>query len=158
VGRSALLIIGIVFSLLGGIFTILGVTMLLALPGDAAIPGNVFAILGCVYLVLGLVFLWVEIHKKKRYEKMMASGRYLWAEVVDCVPNLNVRVNGRNPYCIVARYTDSRGMNHIFRSPPMNIFKDPDLIGKQVKVYYIDETFKHYYLDAQPILPKFIEH
>lgn len=157
-GRSALLIIGSVFSILGGSFLILGVAMLMAGSGDASFVGSIFSMLGSAYLVLGIVFLGVEILKKKRNDKLMASGRYIWAEVVDCVPNLYVRISGRNPYHIVARYRDSRGVNHIFKSPPMKIFKDPELIGKQVKVYYKDETFRHYYLDAAPILPQFIEH
>lgn len=157
-GRSALLIVGIVFSILGSTFLVLGIALRLAGTGETSLVGNIFAMLGSIYLVLGIVFLSVEILKKKRNDKLMASGRYIWAEVVDCVPNLNVRINGRSPYHIMARYRDSRGVNHIFKSPPMKIFKDPELIDKQVKVYYKDETFRHYYLDAEPILPQFIEH
>ena len=37
-------------------------------------------------------------------------------------------------------------------------FRDPELLGKKVKVYVENDNFKHYYVDVDEILPKYVEH
>lgn len=158
IGMDAFMILGIVYTALGGIFTVLGVTFILSHNSELAFIGGTFGSVGALFLILGIVFLVMVFRKKKRAEELMAAGRYVWAEVVDCVPNYAVRINGRCPYILKVRYVDSRGMNHIFKSANLRIFRDPGMIGKQVKVYYDTVDFRHYYVDADPILGAYIEH
>ena len=159
IGRSALLIIGIIYTALGGTFVILGVALAALLrDSDAFMVGLIFGGIGAIFLILGIIFLIVELCKKKRSDALLASGHYVLGEVVDIAANINVNVNGRYPYYIIAQYTDPHGVRHIFKSPSLRIFRDPELIGKKVKVYVENDSFKHYYVDVDGILPKYVEH
>ena len=158
IGRSALLIIGIIYAALGGTFVILGTALAALLRDDGLMIGLIFGGIGGIFLVLGIIFLVVEICKKKRSDALLASGHYVLGEVVDIAANINVNVNGRYPYYIIVQYVDPHGVRHIFKSPSLCIFRDPELIGKKVKVYVENDNFKHYYVDVDEILPKYVEH
>ncbi len=157
-GVSAPMIVTLVFSVLGGIYVLLGGVLIFAGHSVMLIVGSVFALLGTVFLCVGALLFFLECRKRKRARAMVAAGRYIWAEVVDVVPNRNVRVNGR--YCcnIVARYVDGRGYSHIFRSPNLPRYCDPGFLGKQVKIYYEDASFQHYYMDLENVLATCMEH
>lgn len=159
IGRSALLIIGIIYTGLGGIFVILGVALATLLrDNDGFMVGLIFGGIGVIFLILGIIFLVVEFCKKRQSDALLASGHYVLGEVVDIAANINVNVNGRYPYYIIVQYIDSHGLRHIFKSPNLRIFRDPELIGKKVKVYVGNDSFKHYYVDVDEILPKYVEH
>ena len=159
IGRSALLIIGIIYTALGGTFVILGIVLAALLrDSDAFMVGLIFGGIGAIFLILGIIFLIVELCKKKRSDALLASGHYILGEVVDIAANINVNVNGRYPYHIIVQYIDPHGVRHIFRSPGLRIFRDPELLGKKVKVYVENDNFKHYYVDVDEILPKYVEH
>lgn len=156
-GAGAVLILGIVYSALGSVFTFLGLGFLFALPGELRMIGMIFFGIGSLFLILGIVFLALRVRRKKRAERLVAEGRYIWGEVVDCVPNLSVTINHRHPYILKALYVDSQGNHHVFSSESLRIVRTPNLIGRKVKIYY-QEGFRHYYMDAEPILPTVIEH
>ena len=159
IGQSALLIIGIIYTALGGTFVILGIALAALLrDSDAFMVGLIFGRIGAIFLILGIIFLIVELCKKKRSDALLASGHYILGEVVDIAANINVNVNGRYPYHIIVQYIDPHGVRHIFRSPGLRIFRDPELLGKKVKVYVENDNFKHYYVDVDEILPKYVEH
>ena len=159
IGQSALLIIGIIYTALGGTFVILGIALAALLrDSDAFMVGLIFGGIGAIFLILGIVFLIVELCKKRRSDALLASGHYILGEVVDIAANINVNVNGRYPYHIIVQYIDPHGVRHIFRSPGLRIFRDPELLGKKVKVYVENDNFKHYYVDVDEILPKYVEH
>ena len=159
IGRSALLIIGIIYTALGGTFVILGAALAALLrDSDAFMVGLIFGGSGAIFLISGIIFLIVELCKKRRSDALLASGHYILGEVVDIAANINVNVNGRYPYHIIVQYIDPHGVRHIFRSPGLRIFRDPELLGKKVKVYVENDNFKHYYVDVDEILPKYVEH
>ena len=159
IGQSALLSIGIIYTALGGTFVILGIALAALLrDSDAFMVGLIFGGIGAIFLILGIIFLIVELCKKKRSDALLASGHYILGEVVDIAANINVNVNGRYPYHIIVQYIDPHGVRHIFRSPGLRIFRDPELLGKKVKVYVENDNFKHYYVDVDEILPKYVEH
>ena len=157
-GQSALLIIGTVYAALGGTFVILGAALAALLRDDGWAIGLIFGGIGGIFLILGIVFLVVEICKKKRSDALLASGRYIIGEVVDIAADINVKINRRHPYYIIVQYIDPHGVRHIFRSPSLRIFRDPELLGKKVKVYVENDNFRHYYVDVDEILPKYVEH
>ena len=158
-GVSALMIIGIVYTVLGAVFVTLGVSLAIVLSHTPnAFIGLIFLLIGSIFLVLGIVFLVLVIRKRRRSERLVAQGRYVWGMISECVPNYNVRINGRNPYTAIVRYLDPMGTTHIFRSNSINRYLDSSLIGRQVKVYIGDDRFRNYYVDLEPLLPNYIEH
>lgn len=152
-------IVTIVFGILGVIYFFLGI-MLTQLPADAEdhSAGIAFTVLGGVLLAATLFLLVYTVFQRKRLQKIVNAGNYIWGEVIEIVPNYNVRVNNRNPFILMVRYQDRYGNIHIFRSGNLKNYPDHSVIGKQVKIYYEDESYKHYYIDLEGVLPKVIEH
>lgn len=157
IGTSAFVILGAVYALLGGLFLILGTVFALMIP-EVGILGPAFISIGGLFFGLGAAFLGAVVRKKRQADRLIAAGQYVWGQVVDLQVNYNVTVNRRHPVVILAQYTDGQGARHIFRSPSVRMFRDPSLIGKPVKIYYRDDTFKAYYMDVEPLLPNVIEH
>lgn len=156
-GWSALGIIGAIYTPLGGVFLLVGLSLWALLPEDAKLIGMIFTPIGGIFFLLGAIFLGVEYRNKKRMDALVEAGRFVWAEIIDSTCNYNVRVGSRNPYQLIVRYTDGRGVNHLFRSRNVYSSGAADLVGKMVKVY-TDENFKHYYVDAEPLLGSYVEH
>lgn len=156
-GWGALRIIGIIYTGLGGLFLALGLFLWWALPDEAQLVGKIFTPIGGLFFILGIMFLTFEHRKKRRAEKLIEAGRYVWAQVTDCEPNYNVRVNRRHPYRLVASYTDGRGTTHLFKSRDLFIDGATGLVGRSVKVY-ADGDFLSYYVDTEPLAANYIEH
>ena len=152
-------IVAIVFGILGVIYSFLGV-MMTQMPADAEdyTAGTVFMALGGTLVVLTLVLLVYTVFHRKRLQKIVDAGNYVWGEVSEIITNYNVRVNSRNPFVLLVRYQDRNGNIHIFRSRNLKAYPDRSVIGKQVKVYYENESYKHYYIDLEGVLPKVMEH
>ncbi len=158
-GWSALWILGIVYAILGAVFLAVGASLfLLGIDSDTRLLGGIFVLIGGIFGLLGGAFLAVEYGKRKRADRLIASGRYIWGQVVDCQINYNVRINGRSPVIFVVKYVDGRGISHVFRSHGVKTYRDLDYIGKNVKVYISDDSFRHYYVDAEALLPNTVEH
>lgn len=157
---SALSIVGIVFSVLGGIYAVLGAILsnVSGLEGEDALVGPIFLGIGCLFLVFGVVFLLVELAKKKQAEALVSAGQYVWGEIVEFSSNYNVRVNNRHPYVAVVRYRDAMGTVHIFRSRNLKSYPDTTAVGKQVKIYFKNESYKPYYVDMAGLLGHVVEH
>lgn len=153
-------IVSIVFGVLGLIYFILGMTLGI-FPADEEdlTVGIFFAILGGVFLLIALIIFLCTVFRKKHLQTIVEAGRYLWGEIVDILPNYNVQANSSSgAYVILVRYTDRHGRIHIFRSPVQKTYPDRSVIGKQVKVYYENDSFKNYYVDLEGVLPPVIEH
>ena len=149
-GTSAMKLIGIIYTILGSVFTALGLGLGLGL---REVPFFlIFGGLGSIFLVLGIVFLILEGRKKRRFQKLVSAGRYLWAEVVDVDIDSSVRVNGSPMRRIVVRYTDPYGTAHLFRSQPARFNFLPEYAGKKVRVYCDPQDLKHYYVDIDNLL------
>ena len=158
-GWNALWLLGIIYTALGAVFLVLGgAFFFLGTDEELRLLGGIFSLIGGIFGLLGVIFMWIELGKRKRYDRLLASGKYIWGQVVDCQLNYNVRINGRSPVIFVVKYVDGRGITHIFRSNSVKTYRDPALIGKQVKVYVSDDSFRHYYVDAQSLLPNTVEH
>ena len=144
---NALLIIGLVYSALGALFVVLGIVLALVLE-EGLLFCVIFGGIGMVFLILGIIFLAVEYGKRKSAEQLIASGRYVWGTIADWRVNRSVEVCGRHPIVLLVRYVDGRGQEHIFRSSSLRIVGGPQLLGKQVRVYYGDPDFGNYYVAA----------
>ena len=73
IGRSALLIIGIIYTALGGTFVILGIGLAALLRDSDAF------MVGLIFLILGIVFLIVELCKKRRRMPCLPRDTTSWA-------------------------------------------------------------------------------
>ena len=73
IGRSALLIIGIIYTALGGTFVILGIALATLLrDNDGFMVGLIFGGIGVIFLILGIIFLVVEFCKKRQSDALLA--------------------------------------------------------------------------------------
>ena len=152
-------IVAVVFSCLGLIYFFIGLGLMQQpVNTEDHTAGIVFTTLGSGFLVTALILLVYHVLQKKRLQRIVDAGKYIWGEVAEIVANYNIRVNNRNPFILMVRYQDRYGNIHIFRSGNLKTYPDRSVIGKQVKVYYEDESYKHYYIDLEGILPKVIEH
>ncbi len=158
-GTRPTTICAIVFGIIGLHFTILGASFLLS-PSDPETytTGTVFCPLGTVFLIVGIILLCLDLKKRKRIQKIVSDGKYLWGEVAEIQVNYHVSVNNRHPRVLLIKYQDPAGNIHLFRSRDLYRFTDHSVIGKQVKVYYENESYKHYYVDIEGILPPVFEH
>lgn len=156
---GALMIIGLVYTILGTVFAVLGIVLAVIFrQTEEAVIGLTFGGIGMLFLVLGIVFLALEIRKKRRADKLLEAGRYVWGEVVDCVPNFSVRINGRHPYMAMVQYVDAAGTRHLFRSHASMKLRNAALCGRNVKVYVEDDSFRHYYVDLEEETSNVIVH
>lgn len=157
IGKGVLLIIGAIYALLGGIFVTLGIVFLFSIKGEPMM-GLIFSGIGSIFLILGIIFLYIEHRKKQIANELIARGNYITGVVVDFVRNHQIRVNGRCPFILMVKYIDGNGTSHIFKSRNVFHYPDQSVIGKQVKIYIEDDSYKHYYVDIDEVLTKVIEH
>lgn len=149
----------IVFGCIGAIYFVLGIFLLQSLPQTEDYEaGMVFTVLGGVFLLTTVILLLFSTAKRRKLQRIVSEGRYLWGQISDVVVNQAIRVNGRNPYNVLVRYEDPHGNLHLFRSGNLKTYPDRSVIGKQVRVYYENESYKHYYIDLEGVLPTVIEH
>ena len=158
-GLSARLIVCIVFGILGGVYLLIGSGLSISMPQtEERIAGVVFLLLGSAFVLVTAILSILEVLKRKHIRQAVENRRYIWGEITDIERNPMIRVNGRMPYVVLVHYRDRDNRLHLFRS--YNLFHHPgtSIIGKQVKSYYTDETFKYYYVDLDGVIPSVIEH
>ena len=159
IGFDGMLIVGIVFAIVGPILIAVGISVFLAFPGEGNIIClSVYGSMGLIFLAIGLVFLVIKIRRKQRCNRLLQSGSYIMAEIVETKINYNVRINGKSPYVVECQYWDMAGNVHIFKSRclyfnPESLFKD-----RMVRVYVEGDNYKNYYVDIDEVLPRVIRH
>ena len=153
-------IISIVFSIIGVIYFVIGIVFLTQSPSNSESyeAGIALSVLGGIFLLVAIVLLIHGATKRRRLQNIYSQGRYVLGEIADILPNYNVRINGHCVFTIVVRYIDRFGNIHSFRSGNQKKYPDRSIIGKPVKIYYENDSFKHYYIDLEGTLPKVIEH
>lgn len=107
--------------------------------------------IGIFFVVFGMVFLAVSGKKGKKKKRLLNEGRKIYAEVTGGQINYNYRVNGRHPYKLECRYTDTfTGAVYLFRSD--NTWLDPNAhIGRQVAVYVDAADMSRYHVDVESL-------
>lgn len=148
--------LGLPYAIIGGVFAVIGLTV--AVLAQEWIFGLCFGGIGLIFLILGVIFLRRESRKRQTAKQLFESGRYIWGEVIELIPNYNVRINNRHPYIAKVRYVDAAGMVHIFKSPDIFQYLDQTVLHKQVKIYVEDDRYDRYYVDMDEILFKVQEH
>ena len=158
-GITALDILAVVFTPLGGMFVLIGIIMELNIEqliengtGDVEMLPVIFGIVGAPFLILGVIFAFLAIRKRKTARQVVRGGYYMMADIVNVWQNYNVRVNGVCPFILECHYQDpATGTLHVFRS--RNLFYCPaELVGQQVRVYVEQGNMRHYYVYADPLI------
>lgn len=156
---SAPFLIGAIFSLLGGIFLVVGICVgVLSNDEDAAMLGWMFGGFGVFFLGIGLICLVVALRKKRRQDALVQAGRYVWGEISDYQFNYNVSVNGRHAIVLMVRYFDPNGVVHFFKSRNLYKYSYTELIGQRVKVYVEEGNYDHYYVSLEEMPVIAVEH
>lgn len=154
-GTAATIVMS-VFGGMGAIFSILAGFFIAYREAeeDLGLVGIIFAIIGSAFLLVCMIILIISFSRKKKLERIVENGYYIIAEIGDIVQNYSINVNGRSPYVITARYQDSTGCIHTFRS--RNIFYNPVgiMTNNMVKIYTRPDNFKLYYMNINEILPE----
>lgn len=155
-GFTALSILGIVFTILGGIFLTVGILLLIFVE-EKVLPLP-FLLIGLLFFLAGVSMLLVSDKKRRGAQQALDGGSYFFGEIVEMRPDYSVRVNGRCPSCLVAQMTDPYGKIHVFKS--RNFLKTgiPDLVGQQVRIYAVQGDLNRYYVDIDPLLSNVVEH
>ncbi len=161
VGISAPFIIGLIFTILGSIFSALSIGLYLALKSkmsEAIIFLITFGSIGSLFLIIGVIFLFSHLFKKRKMQRLLDNGNYVMAEITETTQNYNIHINGMCPFIVYCQYQSMDGTVHIFKS--RNLYFNPDalLLNQQVRVYYDNENFKNYYVDIDEVLPKVVNH
>lgn len=160
-GIGALDIVGIVFLVLGIVFSSVSILIAVNLNkmefsgnGDPIVLPIIFGAIGAPFLILGILFVSLSVRKRCMANRLLQDGHYVMADVVAITPNYSVQVNGRSPFVVECHYQDpTTGTLCIFRS--RNLFYFPEeLSGNQIRVYVDPDNMKHYYVDVASVLPR----
>ncbi len=157
---SALQIIGIIYAILGGFFVILGSIFMLVVSReeDAGMVGTVFAGIGGIFLIIGLVFLLIIHFKRKRIQRIIREGYFVWGTVCGISQNYSIQINHTHPYILKVQCRMPDGQVHVFSSGSIRQFIPAAAMGKMVKVYVSRDNYKYNYVDPEPILKEFVVH
>ena len=153
--KDAAFIFGMVLGILGGIFLALGILFGVLLGSEGLLACLVFVGVGGVFFLIGLLCLRSCRKKQRRMQKLLEEGRYLWGEIVECAPNLQISVNGRHPTIATARYLAPDGTEHLFQSRNLYHWRPENggLLHQQVKIYIEDGNMDNYYVAVEELLP-----
>ncbi len=157
-GLNVFLLLGITFSVMGGIFTAVGLMLGQSIPGeDGRVLGIVFPCVGIPFLLVGLGFWGMELRKRAQIRRLVRSGDFIWGHVSRIDWDTMVTINHRHPNVAVV-CCQYGGQTHFFTSRHLPRHFPEDLVGKQVRVYCQPPKCKPYYVDMEPLLQNLVIH
>jgi len=146
-------ILGITFLFMGIVYLSI-CNPLFASPADrdAVVVRSLFLPMGATAFTAGgilLVRCWI---KKRRADRLIEEGRYVWGSVSQLREIQSVNGLRGHPCVAVVCYTDPRGTEHRFQSRYLHRKPRVSIIGRPVKVYLQGSNYKVYYVDLEPLL------
>ena len=160
-GWHAAGIVGMIFTPMGLLYTVLGVLLWYFKAGDdpedPVIFLCVFGGIGAAFLLTGLGLLWADIRRRNAVRRAAEFGTMVMADVVAIQPVNSVSTHkGDHPWIVECRCQDPEtGVFHVLHSRYL-YFNPTGLIeGKQVPVYVDRDGGKYgYYVDIDAVLPQ----
>lgn len=176
---NPIMLVGIIFAPIGGLFLILG----LAISGSLFFKGGyvtvngvytyyapgefnmavglflgLFGGMGLLFLILGLIFLGIGIKRNNAVKRVLETGKQITARITGVELNYSVRINRRHPYIIICEYEDAfSGKIHVFKSD--SILHNPgDVVGESVTVLVDRDNWDTYYVDTDSFTSKYEYH
>lgn len=144
---------GLIFTLIGGLFAVLGAALLL---GTQMMAMGLFLLIGLVFLTLGIVFLARVARGKKRRARLLESGERINADLVDVSFDTVFTYNGRCPLVLRCQAVNPEdGLVYAFVSE--GLWFDPTPFLKDVTsvpVCVDPSNWSRYAMDTSGILPR----
>lgn len=156
-------ILGIVFSPMGLLFLILGISFWYykvgSDPEDPQIFLYVFGGMGAAFFLVGLGLLLADVRRCALQRRAYEGGYYVMAKIAGVHTQKNVNMNGMNPVVVECHYQDpSSGVVHIYRSRYLYMHVDGLLQSDQVPVYIDRMNEDIGFVDIDAVLPKIKVH
>ena len=140
-------VVGLVFLLLGAIFTLVGAALTL---------GIITALVGLPFLVMGLGFLAVggalassRLTAARQTVRVLREGQATDGTIASVEQNLNVRVNGRNPWTITYQFR-AGGQQQEGRVTTLNVPGANLQPGRTAYVLYLPQSPQYNSLYPHP--------
>ncbi|MCG2784348.1 MAG: DUF3592 domain-containing protein [Anaerolineae bacterium] len=130
-------IVGMVFAILGGTFSCVGLSLLLAVV--TILVGIPFALLGFAFLVGGGAVIFWRYQKARTTVRVLQVGQAVRGEIVSVEQNYNVRVNQRHPWQIVYRF-QANGQGYQGQVSTLNALDNAIQAGNAVYVLYLPDA------------------
>ena len=92
-----------------------------------------------------------ELLRKRRAEKLMSEGRYIWGEVTAIEEDTTIRYNKKHPYRLIVHQESLGGERRRFKSHSLFLPWGVNAMGARVRVYISSENPEKYYVDADSI-------
>ena len=155
-GASILKKLGIIFLCIGTL-GVSGSLILCFIVPSLWLFSIIFGSVLAVFLIVGIICMIIYSTKKGKKEKLIANGKYIYADIVDIDVNVYQKVQidriSMNPYFIVCKYVEANGKEHLFKSKSLLYNPSALITEKQLKVYVDLKNPKKYYVDTSSILP-----
>ena len=150
-------ILGIVFSPMGFLFLVLGLSFWYykvgSDPGDPQIFLYVFGGMGAAFFLVGLGLLLADVRRRALQRRAYEGGYYVMAKIAGVHTQKNVNMNGMNPVVVECHYQDPSGVVHIYRSRYLYMHVDGLLQSDQVPVYIDRMNEDVGFVDIDAVLP-----
>ena len=155
-GASILKKLGIIFLCIGTL-GVSGSLILCFIVPSLWLFSIIFGSVLAVFLIVGIICMIIYTTKKGKKEKLIATGKYIYADIVDIDVNVYQKVQidriSMNPYFIVCKYVEANGKEYLFKSKSLLYNPSALITEKQLKVYVDLKNPKKYYVDTSSILP-----
>lgn len=155
-GASLLKKLGIIFLCIGTL-GVLGSLILCFIVPSLWLFSIIFGSVLAVFLIVGIICMIIYTTKKGKKEKLIANGKYIYADIVDIDVNVYQKVQidriSMNPYFVVCKYVEANGKEYLFKSKSLLYNPSALITEKQLKVYVDLKNPKKYYVDTSSILP-----
>ena len=123
-------------------------------PSDPVVFTAVFCGLGGLFLALGLVFLAMDLRRRRLQRRAYESGNCVEAQVLGVVPQRAVNMPYGNPQVLEAAWTDPNGVVHVYRSRYLRVNVTKLLQAGTVPVYIDPYNDSVGFVDVDAILPE----
>ena len=137
-GASILKKLGIIFLCIGTL-GVSGSLILCFIVPSLWLFSIIFGSVLAVFLIVGIICMIIYSTKKGKKEKLIATGKYIYADIVDIDVNVYQKVQidriSMNPYFIVCKYVEANGKEHLFKSKSLLYNPSALITEKQLKVY-----------------------
>ncbi len=114
-------------------------------------PGLILVFMGVIFMLISGMPMLKMISKSSFKNKLMKTGRPIYATVVAISHNPLVTVNGQHPFTILCKYEDpGTGTKYMFESD--NIWVDPSPIypvDSTIQVMVDEKTYDNYYVNTE---------
>lgn len=146
-------IVGLVFTILGGVYLMLGTTFFFAIQSTPE-AGTIMLCVGGGFFALGIVFLGVYAAAKKQRRDVRENGERITASILRVDRLHQYMMKGKTPAVLVCLYREN-GVDYIYKSDL--IWGEPLFKGDAVSVYIDRAHPKRYYVDVEEIITPTVE-